>query len=98
MVSSSKIDHPMLTCTPLARGRLKCIVPETHPLARRARVAASEIVKYPLIGVDPNDPYGRIMAGVFAGQRVALRGRHPGALRLDRLRAGDARPRYRDHR
>ena len=23
-------------------------------------------MKYPLIGVDPNDPYGRIMAGLFA--------------------------------
>jgi DNA-binding transcriptional LysR family regulator len=45
-------------------------VPETHPLARRSRVAASEIVKYPLIGVDPNDPYGRIMAGVFASHAL----------------------------
>lgn len=62
---SSKIDHPMLTYAPLARGRLKCIVPEGHPLSRRTRVTAGEIVKYPLIGVDPNDPYGRIMAGVF---------------------------------
>ena len=70
VVSSSEIDHPMLACTPLARGRLKCIVPETHPLARRSRVAASEIVKYPLIGVDPNDPYGRIMAGVFASHAL----------------------------
>ena len=66
---SSKIDHPMLTYAPLARGRLKCIVPEGHPLARRTRVTAGEIVKYPLIGVDPNDPYGRIMAGVFTHPR-----------------------------
>jgi len=70
VVSSSRIDHPMLTCAPLARGRLKCIVPEAHPLARRARVTASEIVKYPLIGVDPNDPYGRIMANVFASHAL----------------------------
>ena len=63
---SYKLDHPMLTFEPLARGRLKCIVPEGHPLARRSRVAAEEIVKYPLIGVDPNDPYGRIVAEVFA--------------------------------
>lgn len=32
------------------------------------RVTADEIVKYPLIGVDPNDPYGRIMASVFASR------------------------------
>jgi DNA-binding transcriptional LysR family regulator len=63
---SCKLDHALLSIEPLARGRLKCIVPEGHPLARRARVTADEIVKYPLIGVDPNDPYGRIMAGLFA--------------------------------
>ncbi len=31
-----------------------------------ARIAAGDIVKYPLIGIDPNDPYGRVMAGIFA--------------------------------
>ena len=76
---SSKIDHPMLSCTALARGRLKCIVPEDHPLARRVRITADEIVKSPLIGVDPNDPYGRIMASVFASHslhyEVAIRAR-----------------------
>ena len=35
---SYKLDHPMLAVEPLARGRLKCIVPEGHPLARRTRV------------------------------------------------------------
>jgi DNA-binding transcriptional LysR family regulator len=76
---SYKFDHPMLTFAPLARGRLKCIVPDGHPLARLSCVPAEEIVKYPLIGVDPTDPYGRIMAEVFASQslhyEVAIRAR-----------------------
>ena len=59
---SYKLDHSLLAIEPLARGRLKCIVPEGHVLARRTRVTADEIVKHPLIGVDPDDPYGRIMA------------------------------------
>ena len=63
---SYELDHPMLILEPLARGRLKCIVPDGHELSRRARVTAEEIVKYPLIGVDASDPYGRIMAGLFA--------------------------------
>jgi len=67
---SYRFEHPMLTFVPLARGRLKCIVPEGHPLSRRSRVTAKEIVKYPLIGVDPNDPYGRIMAEVFSSQAL----------------------------
>lgn len=63
---SYKLDHPMLTFEPLAEGRLKCIVPEAHPLANRSSVNAREICRHPLIGIDPNDPYGRIMAGIFA--------------------------------
>jgi DNA-binding transcriptional LysR family regulator len=71
VASSDEIDHPMLNSEPLARGRLKCIVPEGHALARRARVTAEEIVKHPLIGVDPGDPYGRIMAGLFASHALS---------------------------
>jgi DNA-binding transcriptional LysR family regulator len=67
---STRFDHPMLTFQPLARGRLKCIVHENHPLARQARVSAEDIVRHPLIGVDPNDPYGRIMANVFASRSL----------------------------
>lgn len=63
---SSKFDHPMLRFDLLARGRLKCIVPEGHPLARQTRVTAKDIVAYPLIGVDPNDPYGRVATELFA--------------------------------
>lgn len=68
---SHKLEHPMLTFEPLAKGRLMCIVPQGHPLARRERVSAGEIVKYPLIGIDPNDPYGRIMAGIFSSHALA---------------------------
>lgn len=38
--------------------------------ARRTRVTADEIVKHPLIGVDPDDPYGRIMASLFANRAL----------------------------
>jgi DNA-binding transcriptional LysR family regulator len=76
---SYKFEHPMLTFAPLARGRLKCIVPFGHPLARLSSVRGQQIVKYPLIGVDPTDPYGRIMTEVFASQsldyEVAIRAR-----------------------
>lgn len=67
---SDQLDHPMLALHPLAQGRLKCIVPEGHALTRRPRVNAAEIVKHPLIGVDANDPYGRIMVGLFAARAL----------------------------
>lgn len=63
---SYKLDHPMLRFERLAQGTLKCIVPQGHTLAGRDRVSARDIARYPLIGIDPNDPYGRIMAGVFS--------------------------------
>lgn len=62
---SHKFDHPSISFTPLASGELYCIVPMNHPLASRRSITAREIVKHPLIGIDPNDPYGRIMANIF---------------------------------
>ncbi|MCZ7658983.1 MAG: LysR family transcriptional regulator [Xanthobacteraceae bacterium] len=68
---SHKVEHPMLAYEPLATGRLVCVVPEGHALARRAGISATEIVEHPLIGIDPNDPYGRIMAGIFMRNALA---------------------------
>jgi DNA-binding transcriptional LysR family regulator len=67
---SYKLDHPLLKFEPLATGRLKCVVPQGHALADRRQVSAREIVEQPLIGIDPNDPYGRIMAGIFEKQAL----------------------------
>jgi DNA-binding transcriptional LysR family regulator len=67
---SYRFDHPMLSFVPLASGQLKCIVPATHALASRTRISSREIVQHPLIGIDPNDPYGRVMASIFAKQSL----------------------------
>ena len=68
---SYKLDHPLVTFEPLAMGKLFCIVPDDHELAPRKRVSAAEISKYPLIGIDPEDPYGRIIAGIFAKRSLS---------------------------
>ena len=39
-------------------------------LARRKSISAAEIVRHPLIGIDPTDPYGGIMAEIFERQRL----------------------------
>jgi DNA-binding transcriptional LysR family regulator len=67
---SYRLEHPGLDFLPLASGELFCIVPEGHELAGRQQVSAREIIKYPLIGIDPNDPYGRIMAEIFARNKL----------------------------
>ena len=55
-----KLDHPGLVSHPLAVGSLVALLPEGHPLADRQAVSLADLVKYPLIGIDPNDPYGQI--------------------------------------
>lgn len=67
---SHRVEHPMLEYRPLAEGRLKCVVPLGHPLAARVTVGVAEIVPYPLVGLDPKDPFGRIMARIFQAQSL----------------------------
>jgi DNA-binding transcriptional LysR family regulator len=81
---SYQVDHPMLSCEPLAQGKLKCIVSKEHQLVGHGPVTVAEIVKHKLIGIDPGDPYGRIMANLFAAQSlsydVTIRSAQPFAL------------------
>lgn len=69
-VMSSSLDHPSIAFEPLARGHLVCIVAPDHPFAGRPSVTAAEIAECPLIGIDPKDPYGSIMASIFARQKL----------------------------
>ncbi len=68
---SYRFDHPAIDFAPLATGELYCIVPAKHELASRAQIGVAEMTRYPLIGIDPNDPYGRIMAELFARDGLA---------------------------
>lgn len=68
---SYKLEHPGLDFMPLAMGELFCIVPQNHELAGRQLISAREIASHPLIGIDPNDPYGRIMSEIFERQHLS---------------------------
>lgn len=68
---SYRFEHSSIEFEPLASGELFCIVAEGHPLASRQDITAAEMTRYPLIGIDPNDPYGRIMADIFARQALS---------------------------
>jgi DNA-binding transcriptional LysR family regulator len=67
---SSQGDHSIVQFAPLATGRLFCIVPSESELAALHSIAPADIVKHPLIGIDPKDPYGKIMTEIF--QRSGL--------------------------
>lgn len=62
---SFKIDHPGLVSHLLAAGRLVAVLPEGHALAARHEVSLAELAEHPMIGIDPADPYGKILAAPF---------------------------------
>jgi DNA-binding transcriptional LysR family regulator len=62
---SHRFEHPSLDFTELGMGQLVAVVPERHPLAERRQVSVRDLLREPLIGVAPSDPYGRITAGPF---------------------------------
>jgi DNA-binding transcriptional LysR family regulator len=76
---SYALDHPTLESEPLATGEVVAIVPDAHPLSGRDEISVHDIAGEPLIGVDPSDPYGALVARPFveAGIEVrhAIRGR-----------------------
>lgn len=63
--TSYRFEHPAIKFTPLAKGGLVCVAHKSHPLAKKPVVSVAEIARYPLIGIDPSDPYGSILAKAF---------------------------------
>ncbi|MDP0926046.1 MULTISPECIES: LysR substrate-binding domain-containing protein [Paracoccus] len=79
VLMSTSVENAGISNEIAARGRLAAIVPEDHPLAASVRVSIHDLAKYPMIGVDPEDPYGRVCATPLrdAGLpvRYSMRGR-----------------------
>lgn len=62
---SRRFEHPGLHFEKLATGRLVCVVPEDHELARHDSVSVRDIVRFPLIGIDPSEPSGKIITDII---------------------------------
>lgn len=71
VLMSQRYTNASIVFDDLARGRLVCIVAPTHPLAGKTVIAARDLAPYPLIGIDPRDPYGRIMTDLFERDGLA---------------------------
>lgn len=76
---SSPVVNSAVESTPLVEGRIVAILPEGHELAAQETVSVHDLIRYPFIGVDPDDPYGELLARPFrdAGlePRHTMRGR-----------------------
>lgn len=79
VIMSSPIHNPGIHSEKLAHGRVIAILPEGHRLAGRETLSVHDLAGEPLVGVDPADPYGRIISRPFreAGLEVrhSMRGR-----------------------
>lgn len=79
VIMSSPVKNAAIENEEIAEGRLVAILPEGHELSQKEKVSASDLAREPVIGVDPNDPYGALLAKPFvqAGIEInhALRGR-----------------------
>ncbi|MEO0382552.1 MAG: LysR family transcriptional regulator [Pseudomonadota bacterium] len=69
---SYKLDHPNLSMQPLYSGRLVAIVPLDHPLAAKQAISLHDLVREPMVGIDPNDPYGGILSIPFRDEKLSF--------------------------
>ncbi|HWL55424.1 MAG TPA: LysR family transcriptional regulator [Paracoccus sp. (in: a-proteobacteria)] len=73
VVMSSAVANPALSSEPLATGRLMVIVPDGHRLAAQEAISVHDLADEDMIGVDPDDPYGAVLARPFSDAGVAPR-------------------------
>lgn len=73
VVMSSPVENEAIENEQIAEGRMVVIVPDGHPLAEKASISVSDLQYEPLIGIDPNDPYGALLAQPFREAGIELR-------------------------
>lgn len=74
VIMSSPLDNPAIESARLAQGQLVVVVPEGHPLAARAEISVHDLAGEDVVGVDPGDPYGAILAQPF--RKAGIEPRH----------------------
>lgn len=79
VMMSTPVENAGISNDIAAQGRLTAILPEGHELADRDSVSIHDLVRYPMIGVDANDPYGAVCARPLREEglpvRYSMRGR-----------------------
>lgn len=65
-VSLDAVAHPNLMSVPIARCRIVCICPPTHPLASRNAVGAEDLAPHEVITYPRGTPFGERIRQFFA--------------------------------
>ncbi len=72
VIMSSPVQNAGIENTQIAEGRIVVIVPEGHRLAGQDEVSIYDLEHEPLIGIDPADPYGQILAKPFVDAGLTM--------------------------
>lgn len=68
-VSVLPLEHPNLNVRPFTEGRMVCIAPRGHALARigtaNGAVSLADLADFPLIAHHPSIPFGRLVSAAF---------------------------------
>lgn len=73
VVMSSAVDSAGIENDAIETGVLVVIVPDGHRLAGRTEISVHDLAAEQVIGVDPDDPYGRILNAPFVAAGIELR-------------------------
>lgn len=73
VIMSSAVQSAAIENEEIAEGRLVVILPEGHRLADKPTVSVTDLRNEDLIGVDPLDPYGALLAEPFQQAGIPLR-------------------------
>ncbi|WP_276715997.1 LysR family transcriptional regulator [Pseudooceanicola nitratireducens] len=73
VIMSSAVHNPGIQSEKLAHGRVVAILPEGHPLAAHEVISVHDLAKEEMVGIDPSDPYGRIISRPFREAGIDLR-------------------------
>lgn len=64
-LSMTPIDHPLIDTRPLCPGRLVCLLPPQHPLARQRTINPKSLIGQPLITCEAGTPHSRLVQELF---------------------------------
>ncbi|GAA6148541.1 LysR family transcriptional regulator [Pseudooceanicola nitratireducens] len=73
VIMSSAVHNPGIQSEKLAHGRVVAILPEGHPMAAQEVISVHDLAKEEMVGIDPSDPYGRIISRPFREAGIDLR-------------------------
>lgn len=59
------VSHPNLEMEEVGRGRLVCVCPYNHALARRSQLSVADLLPFPLIAYARETPFGAMVEALF---------------------------------